>query len=503
MNKVFWKRNFLLFVVFATGAAVLVVEVVATRVLAPYFGNTIFSISSIISTILAALSFGYYFGGKLADKRPTLNLFFGIIFAAGISILLIHYLSVFLLPILGRVFSIIYGPLVSAIVLFFIPALFLGTLSPFAIKLQHKINPEVGIGTMSGKIFFWSTFGSIFGSLFSGFYLIPNFGLSNMLIVTGILLIIMSGIFLIFLNKKYKNIFFLILICVVLIGLQLPKDKVEALYIKEGMYHRIVVREGYNEDNQLVRVLNLDKSNSGWKFDNEENGMMDYAKYYKLIDLIKNPKEVLVIGGGAYIVPDLIIDNYKNINVDVVEIEPSLYDLSVEYFDLTESDRLTNYVADGRGFLNKSDKKYDLIFADAYSSVISIPTHLITEEFFILSKDSLNNDGMFWANIIGSLDSITVASEIKTFKKVFPNSYFFITEDHELDNLQNIVVVGVNSDEIIDFTNLDIIKVFQPLVSDISKNIFNMEILNKGGIILTDNYCPIDYLMKENFTKLP
>ena len=68
MNKVFWKRNFLLFVVFATGAAVLVVEVVATRVLAPYFGNTIFSISSIISTILAALSFGYYFGGKLADK---------------------------------------------------------------------------------------------------------------------------------------------------------------------------------------------------------------------------------------------------------------------------------------------------------------------------------------------------------------------------------------------------------------------------------------------------
>jgi len=503
MNKFFWKRNFLLFVVFATGAAVLVVEVVATRVLAPYFGNTIFSISSIISTILAALSFGYYFGGKLADKRPTLNLFFGIIFAAGISILLIHYLSVFLLPILGSVFSIIYGPLVSAITLFFIPALFLGTLSPFAIKLQYKMNSEVGIGTMSGKIFFWSTFGSIFGSLFSGFYLIPNFGLSNILIATGILLIVMSGIFLIFLNKRYKNIFSLVLICIVLSGLQLPRQKVEAIYIKEGMYYRIVVREGYNEANQLVRVLNLDKSTSGWKFNNEENGMIGYAKYYKLIDLIKDPKEVLVIGGGAYIVPDLIIDNKEDINVDVIEVEPSLYDLSVEYFDLTESDRLTNYVTDGRGFLNKSDKKYDLIFVDAYSSIIAIPTHLITEEFFTLSKENLNDGGIFWANIIGSLDSITIASEIKTFKKIFPNSYFFVTKSHELNSLQNIMVIGINSEEPINFTEKDIIEVFQPLILDISQNIINIEILNKKGIILTDNYCPIDYLMKENFTKLP
>ena len=66
-------------VVFLTGASVLIVEVVATRVLSPYFGNTIYTFSSVIGVILAALSLGYYFGGKLADKHPKIELFFFII----------------------------------------------------------------------------------------------------------------------------------------------------------------------------------------------------------------------------------------------------------------------------------------------------------------------------------------------------------------------------------------------------------------------------------------
>src|SRR5437762_2193185 len=89
--------------VFITGAAVLVIEIIALRILAPYFGNTIFSVSSVVSVVLAALSAGYYTGGKLSDARPSHPLFFGIILAGGLSILLMQVLNIFLLPAIGYI----------------------------------------------------------------------------------------------------------------------------------------------------------------------------------------------------------------------------------------------------------------------------------------------------------------------------------------------------------------------------------------------------------------
>ena len=175
------KKFSLSFVVFLTGACVLIVEVVATRILSPYYGNTIFTVSSVIGIVLAALSVGYYFGGKLADNYPTEKFFYSIILASGFSVILLHLLMLFLLPMLGYGLSITAGPLVSATLLFFLPSLLLGTLSPFAIKLQGQHFPEKGIGTITGEIFFWSTLGSIFGSLFAGFVLIPQFGINQIM----------------------------------------------------------------------------------------------------------------------------------------------------------------------------------------------------------------------------------------------------------------------------------------------------------------------------------
>ena len=166
------KRYSLPVIVFLTGAAVLIIEVVAVRILSPYYGNTIFTVSSILSVILAALSFGYYLGGKLADKKASLSWFFGTIAASGLTVLLLHCLGLLVLPILSGLFSITYGPLISSAILFMIPALLLGTLSPYAIKLQSENFPKLGLGSLTGEIFFWSTMGSITGSLLAGFVLI-------------------------------------------------------------------------------------------------------------------------------------------------------------------------------------------------------------------------------------------------------------------------------------------------------------------------------------------
>ena len=170
----FIKHNLLSIMVFITGACVLVVEVVATRILSPFYGNTIFTVSSVISVILAALSLGYYVGGRLSDRHPNLRWFFGLITISGVSLLFFHLLGIMLLPFLGKVLSISSGPLISSIFLFFFPAFLLGMLSPYAVKLQSVYFPQQGIGSVSGNIFFWSTLGSIIGSLLTGFVFIPH-----------------------------------------------------------------------------------------------------------------------------------------------------------------------------------------------------------------------------------------------------------------------------------------------------------------------------------------
>ena len=191
MNARFY-RFCLLSTVTLTGMAVLIIEITATRILAPHFGNSIFTFSSVISTILAALAIGYYLGGRLADRKPSDSLFFAIIALAGFGVLLLQLLNQWLLPRIAQRLSMIDGPLLVSLLLFLLPALLLGMLSPFAIKLLHRRDGG-GVGGASGLVFFWSTLGSIAGSLGAGFWLIPGFGVSRIVISVGAGLILLGA----------------------------------------------------------------------------------------------------------------------------------------------------------------------------------------------------------------------------------------------------------------------------------------------------------------------
>jgi spermidine synthase len=498
----FFKRNFLLLVVFITGAAVLVVEVVATRILAPYFGNTIFSVSSILGVILAALSVGYYIGGILADKYPSLKWFFGIILASGISIFVLQLLIMFALPLLSRNLSIIYGPLISSIVLFFIPSFLLGTLSPFAIKLQEVLSPNTGIGTISGKIFFWSTFGSIFGSLFSGFVLIPNFGLWQIMVGTGFVLVFVSVFALIVLNTKEGIIFgilFLVftMFLVITIFQSFYLDQ-KFVYAKEGTYGKNIIIDVIYKD-RPARFFIQDRVFHSAKFLDSEEHAFEYTKYYSLYRTTNEEiKRALVIGGGIYTIPKYVAEELPNTIVDVVEIESSLFGLAKRFFGLKDYPNLNNFIQDGRRFLTDSKNKYDLIYGDAYSSFYSIPSHLTTKEFFQVVRDKLNDKGIFIANIIGSLNPeppSLLFSEMKTFKTIFPNSYFFAVDSREKIEVQNIIFVGYKSDEKIDFSDGKNTDHLAPLLVDLDKKMINTNEIDFSRYTeLTDNFCPVDYL---------
>ncbi|OGK34716.1 hypothetical protein A3F59_01180, partial [Candidatus Roizmanbacteria bacterium RIFCSPHIGHO2_12_FULL_38_13] len=498
----FIKKNGLLFVVFITGASVLIVEVVAVRILSPYYGNTIFTVSSVISVILAALSLGYYAGGKMADRHPSYRWFFGIILLSGLTLLLLYIIGNIFLPILSSNFSMSAGPLVSSMILFLLPGLLLGMLSPYAIKLQSVHFPKQGVGSVAGKIFFWSTLGSIIGSLLAGFVLIPKFGINQIIITVGVILFFLGFIPLLGLNVKYtKGAIFIFILIVVVIFFTPFKQNKNDVYSKDGVYEKITIYDGV-AFGRPTRFFQQDRSSSGAMFldsDDQTDLVFDYTKYYSIYKIFTpKVKNALVIGGGAYSIPKALLAELPDVKVEVAEIEPSLFELSKKYFKLSDTSRLQNDTIDGRQLLKNSKKKYDLIFSDVYYSLFSVPAHFTTQEFFTIAKEKLNFDGIFIASMIGDLSRqqpSLIMSEIRTFQTVFPNSFFFAVDSPIKRESQNIVFVGYNSDKEIDLSLPSIAKHPNPIISSLRNQIIDTKRFELSVYpVLTDNFSPVEYL---------
>ena len=494
---------------FLTGACVLVMEVLAVRVLSPYYGNTIFTVSSVITVILLALSVGYYAGGVAADRHPTQERFFGLILGSGVVLLLLHLLGTLTLPSVSSALSIEVGPLVSAAMMFLLPAVLLGMLSPYAIKLQSLSVPEQGVGSVAGTIFFWSTLGSITGSLLAGFVLIPRVGVDRVLIAVGVLLVALGAVPLLVLGVRRRRVLasgagaVILALAAAQVSSRPLVDAETIVFRSDGLYQQITIYEG-SYLGRPARFLLLDRSESGAMFldsTDPSDLVYDYTKYYSLYKVFTpRVQNALVLGGGAYSIPKALLHELPDAVIDVAEIEPSFLDLATRYFGAVESPRLRNYVEDGRRFLQDSDTQYDLIFGDVYYSYFSVPPQFTTREFFALARSRLRGEGVFIANMIGDLsrrEPSLIMTEIRTFQTVFPNSYFFAVESAErTDQLQNITLVGYNSDRRVDVAAPpvtthpdDLIRFLRYKAVDVERR-FELS----SYPVLTDDFSPVEYL---------
>lgn len=179
--------------VFVCGATLMGLEIVASRVLAPTFGNSIYVWGSLISIFLAALSIGYYWGGALSDRTPKASVLSLLVAVPALLITALPYYA----GVVNAWFSTDtwdprWGPLLASSVLFLVPSLFLGTVSPYAIKLKAKSIETVG--KTAGRLYAVSTAGSIVGTLATAFFLIPAMGVSNILHTLGAVLLVHAGL---------------------------------------------------------------------------------------------------------------------------------------------------------------------------------------------------------------------------------------------------------------------------------------------------------------------
>lgn len=491
MNKILFGT------VFITGAAVLILEVAAVRILSPIYGSSLYVLSSVLTVILGALSVGYWYGGKRADKEHSIDALYTIITISGVTVLGLLLISKWLLPTFGPTLPTTIGPLLFSLGLFFIPSFLLGIVSPYIIKLQSLTTPTEKIGTVVGATFFWGTLGSIFGSLATGFILIPNFGVTQTIVMVsaGLMLLgLLTPLFIGGQNNKKKIVVTFILAAIISNTIYHfePIDK-NTIYEAEGIYSNIKIKNTLIE-NRPGRILLRDTNQSSAIFLGSKKISFPYLRFSLLYDtLVANPKRALFLGGGAYTAPRTLAYQNPNLKIDVVEIEPILFTLAQQYFDLGDTSNITNYVMDARVFLNQHQEiKYDFIFGDVFSTNQAPPFHLTTQEFYAAVADHLSPDGVFILNTVGSIETIKPSisgSTAKTLQSVFPTiATYGLNED--LTSLQNIVFIARNNTNPIDINLFKLLSVVG--------NTYKIPITDfkfEDELLLTDDHAPIEFLM--------
>jgi len=410
--------------VFASGAALMGFEILGVRMIAPYFGDSTLIWASVISVFLAALAAGNFCGGRIADRWPSVHTLAIVLLASALLFVLEPVIAgPVCRAIVARRFGRRIDPLLAATVLFFLPTLCLGAITPLIIRL--RIPSTLRAGSTAGSVYSLSTAGSIFGALFTAFYLIERFGVRAIVMLWGAALCVMSAVAFIGRNKVTRAAM-LAMLCVVTAYPATAQRRVQ--FKRDTLYHRIVV-----EDRGTQRLLRFDADwQSTMSLRNPLEGQFEYVDFFHAA-LAFNPdlRSVLFIGLGGGSGPRRFRHDYPEVQIDVVEIDPVVVDVAKKFFYFKEDAKLKVVVEDGRVYLQRTPKTYDLIVMDAYASSAygaHIPFHLATQEFFALARKRMSKRGVIMYNVIGSTrgrDSRPVRSIYRTMQVQFPGICYF------------------------------------------------------------------------------
>ena len=406
---------FIYMAVIVSGMAVLAIELLGTRLLAPFYGADLYLWSALISVTLAALSFGYAAGGRLADRAPQITRLAFIQALAGLWIIAIPWLRTPLLTLLQTI-DLRLGVLINAAVLFFPPLTLLGMVSPYALRL--KASSVEKVGTTAGNLYAVSTAASVVAALATGFLLIPHIGVQRLFLLTGALLVLSGGIGFA-MQRRVIAALISTIIATAIGALLLTPTLIDQANAQTGLI--AVVPSAYADvrvvDQDSIRYLLIDGgSHSSVDLSTGQSRMA----YVNVLDLAKNysssPGRMLAIGlGGGSVVRNFVRDGWT---VDAVEIDPVVTKMAQTYFGLSPADAQV-YEMDGRQFLMTHHELYDVIVMDAYGSSF-IPFHLVTQEAFELVRCRLRPDGILGVNLecVGWHDPL-VSSVTATIKQHF------------------------------------------------------------------------------------
>ena len=398
-----------------TGAVVMVLELVAFRLYAPYFGYSIYVWGAMISVVMAALAAGYALGGWLADRSQSDRPLYLIILLSGAYQLAVVLTVNSLLPALSRLEGAA-GIVLATLVIFGPPMVMLATVAPFVIRLQAR---AAHVGVTAGKIYALSTVGSIGGVVLTSFFLVPRLGTRATLIAAcaATTLVAVAGLAAGVRGRRAL----LALPCLALLPLAPEAAWPEGtIWLSESEYNqvRVVRREG----RQLL-VLN---HNTVHTVRDLETGWTGYYYDYCALGpaLVEGePRRLLVLGMGAGGSLAATRAAAPGIEADAVEIDPQVVEAGKRFFDLQEDGRrLRIHLADARPWLARSADTYDLVHVDLYQGGPYVPFYLATVEFFRSVREHMAEGGVLMLNVMDvGREREVLNSTAATLRRVFPS----------------------------------------------------------------------------------
>ncbi len=490
------KRFILEITVFICGALVMIYEIIGSRLLSPYIGASVYVWTSLIGVILAALSLGYWLGGVWADRKPDIKILASVIFLAGGLVAVTILFKDLILALIAETSLILeIKSLIAALLLFAPASVLLGFVTPYAVKL--KMSSLADTGKTVGRLYAFSTIGSIFGTFAAGFFLIPFVGSEKTLYLLGASLIALSISLAPFALKPF-NLMILILL-VTGIGTNEFKSyyllKTKGLRDIDTAYSRVqIFQMNEPKSGKEIRALVIDPYfvQSGMFLDSDEL-VFDYANYYHLIRHFKPDfQKTLMIGGAGYSFPKDYLRRYPQAKIDVVEIDPQMTEIARRFFRLNEDPRLDIIHEDGRVFLNQAKgEEYDAVLMDAFGSLFSVPFQLTTLEAAGQINRVLKSDGVVIFNVGGAIEGDAnrfLRAELETYRQIFPQVYLFkVNADYADERLQNLIIVARKSKNPASFESSD------AEIAKLLTHLYKPEVRSSEIPVLTDDLAPVEY----------
>ena len=530
--------------VFLSGAALLGVEIAASRVLAPTFGSSLYVWGALIGVVLTGLAIGYWAGGTLADRWPSPYLFVGAIAVGAGLVLAIPFVDGW---ILGQVVAWDPGPrldpLVASVALFGPMSVVLASVSPIAVRLAaHSLDR---LGRTAGRLFAISTAGSIAGTFATSFWLVPEYGTDQVLAVGSLILLVAAGAVALLQRLWLPSAVLGAAAGAALVavgalapdttGLELrgaaarnwsplyrerelrtPRklDPAEVGLGGEGLtvrtaqdtrYHRLVVA-----DDETSRYLRFDSSfQSGMYLDDPYRTRFLYTDYLH-VALAYAPRatKMLMIGLGGGSTQKRLWRDFRDVTLTTVELDPGVVETAYRWFELPRDRRLPVQVDDGRRFLQRNDERYDVIMIDAFYAD-GVPFHLTTLEFVELLHERLEPGGVVAVNVIGAItggSSQITRALWKTYAAVFPtvelHPVYEGSGDRFSEDIRNIVLVATDraapSRERLLETWNEVKQQRAPRAPDLTRALrdrWEREVPTDDVPFLTDGYAPTDALL--------
>lgn len=487
-------RRYLYVTAAVTGGAIMVVEILGAKMLSPFVGMSHFVWTAQIAVTLVALAAGYYAGGKLADRSQQLSRLYGAILIAAaylaLTVLVCEPVAYWCLD-----FNLAVGSLLASAILFFVPLALLAMTGPFLIRVITL--SVAGVGGNVGRLTSISTLGSFAGTLLIGYFAIPLLPNSfTMYATAGGLLLISAGYFLVFsrnLKVLLPALIFVAFALLLTIRREWSRHYTWAIELFRGNSHfgQLQVIDGhegssrfYLNDNLVQNIYDPARKQSKATFTYMLSAL---ARAYAT-----NIQDVLCIGLGMGMVPMDFAQT--GARVDIVEINPAVLPVARRYFDFhPEKCRIT--FDDGRHFLNRCRKKYDVVVLDAFLGDSS-PSHLLTRQAFESIHNVLRPGGTLVINCFGELEEgrdFFTSSLNRTLRAVFRGVHlhtvargavFFAASDHPIPSFAREPDLG---------------QVHPDVKDDVEALLHShLDASPDRGLVLTDNYNPVEFYDARN-----